>query len=196
MRGVENMPPKSKVSKEKIIEAAFEIAKKNGFSKVTARNVAKHLGCSVAPIYVNFETIDDLISAVVKRVFALSNELLAKQSGENMFENIGKASLEFARDYPILFRELVIEPNQYMKSYEEFEETMLQAMSEDKEISSLTFEERRKLLFKMRVFQLGLSVMVANGHIPSYLDEKAVEKLLMETGEELLQIQKSKKGDS
>ncbi|UMZ72798.1 TetR/AcrR family transcriptional regulator [Natranaerofaba carboxydovora] len=190
------MPPKTKVNKERIIETAFEIAKENGFSKVTARNVAKHLGCSVAPIYVNFETIDDLISEVVKRVFALSNELLATQNGENMFENIGKASLEFAREYPILFRELVIEPNQYMKSYEEFEEAMLQAMSEDKEMSSLTFEERRKLLFKMRVFQLGLSVMVANGHIPSYLDDKAVEKLLMETGEELLQVQKIKKGDS
>jgi hypothetical protein len=83
--------------------------------------VASRLNSSVAPIYVNFKTIEELTQAVVQRVFALSEELLAKQKGQNLFENIGRASLAFARDYPVLFRDLVLKPNPHMASYEETE---------------------------------------------------------------------------
>lgn len=186
------MPPKTKFNKENIIEAAFEIAKESGFSAITTRSVAKRLDSSVAPIYVNFETIENLIEAVVQRVFAVSNELLAKQTGPDVFENIGKASLEFARDYPVLFRELTIQPNQYMASYETEEKTMIEAMAEDEAMRGCTMEERKRIFFKMRVFQVGLSVMVANGHVPSSFNEKDVEELLMEMGREVLLIQKIK----
>ncbi|HCX64221.1 MAG TPA: TetR/AcrR family transcriptional regulator [Eubacteriaceae bacterium] len=189
------MPPKTKFNKENIVEAAFEIAEESGFSAVTARSVAKRLGSSVAPIYVNFETIENLIEAVVQRVFAISNELMARQTGLDIFKNIGKASLEFARRYPVLFRELTMQPNKYMESYEKVEKSLLEAMSEDQAMLDWTMEERKRLLFKMRVFQTGLSAMVANGHIPSWLNERDVEELLEETGEELLLIQKIKRGE-
>lgn len=190
------MPPKTKFNKENIVEAAFEIAKENGFSAITARSVAKRLGCSVAPIYVNFETIDDLIEAVVMRVFAVSDELLAKQQGTDLFEKIGKASLAFAREYPILFRELILQPNQYMTSYETLENAMIEALAEDESMYGFTQEQRKKLFFKMRVFQMGLSAMIANGHMPAWLDDKESEKLLLEVGEELLLVQKMKRRES
>lgn len=187
------MPPKNKFTREEIIEAAFEIAKEEGFSKITARSVASRLNSSVAPIYVNFKTIEELTQVIVQRVFALSEGLLAKQKGQNLFENIGRASLAFARDYPVLFRELVLEPNPYMTSYEETEKAMVEALKENEEMKGWTMEERRRLLLKMRIFQLGLSAMVANGHVPSWLDEKESEKLLMETGEQLLLVAQIKR---
>ena len=189
------MPPKTKFNKEDIIEVAFEIGKEKGFSAITARNVANRLGCSVAPIYVNYETIDCLIEAVVMRVFALSDELLAKQKGSNLFENIGRASLEFAREYPVFFRELTMKPNSYMSSYETIENNMLEALSEDETMRDLTLDERKRLFFKMRVFQLGLSAMIANDHIPSWLDDQEAEQLLFEIGDELTLVQRMKRGE-
>lgn len=189
------VPPKTKFNKDNVIEAAFEIAKENGFSAITARSVAKRLGSSVAPIYVNFETIENLIEAVVQHVFAVSNELMAKQVGSNIFENIGKASIEFAREYPVLFRELIMQQNKYMESYETLEKTLLEAMAEDEVMRDWTMDEQKRLLFKMRVLQTGLSAMVANDHVPSWLNEKNVEELLMEIGEELLLLQKIKRGE-
>ena len=180
------MPPKNKFTREEIIEAAFEIAKEEGFSKITARSVASRLNSSVAPIYVNFKTIEELTQAVVQRVFALSEDLLTKQKGQNLFENIGNASLAFARDYPVLFRELVLKPNPYMASYEATERVMVDALKSNEEMKDWTMEERRRLFVKMRIFQLGLSAMVANGHMPSWFDDKESEKLLKETGEQLL----------
>jgi len=187
------MPPKNKFTREEIIEAAFEIAKEEGFSKITARSVASRLNSSVAPIYVNFKTIEELTQAVVQRVFALSEDLLTKQKGQNLFENIGNASLAFARDYPVLFRELVLKPNPYMASYEATERVMVDALKNNEEMKDWTMEERRRLFLKMRIFQLGLSAMVANGHMPSWFDDKESEKLLKETGEQLLLAVKIKR---
>lgn len=186
------MPPKTKFDKEAIVEAAFAIAKEEGFAGITARSVAKRLHCSVAPIYLNFGTIDDLIKAVVERVFALLDEMLKKQKGPDLFENIGKASLVFAREYPVLFRELVMQKNPYMASYETVQEAMVKALAEDENMRGLTYDERKRLLLKMRIFQTGISVMAANGHLPSWLDDQAAEALLMETGEDLLRIQQIK----
>lgn len=185
------MPPKTKYDKEAIVEAAFAIAKEEGFAGITARSVAKRLRCSVAPIYLNFGTIDDLVKAVVERVFALSDELLAKQKGPHLFENIGKASLVFAREYPVFFRELVMQQNPYMTSYETVQDAMVEALAEDENMRGLTYDERKRLLLKMRIFQTGMSVMVANGHLSS-LDDQAAETLLMEMGKDLLLIQQIK----
>lgn len=189
------MPPKTIFNKDNIIKAAFEIAKESGFSAITARSVAKRLGSSVAPIYLNFETIENLMEAVVQHVFAVSNAIMAKQTGTDIFENIGKASIEFAREYPVLFRELIMQPNQYMTTYETVEKTLLEAMAEDEAMRGWTMNDKKRLLFKMRVFQIGLSAMVANDHVPSWLNEKNVDELLMEMGEELLLIQKIKRGE-
>ncbi len=187
------MPPKNKFSREEIIEAAFEIAKEEGFSKVTARSVANRLNSSVAPIYVNFKAIEELVQAVVQKVFALSEELLVRQKEQNLFENIGRASLDFARDYPVLFRELVLQPNPYMASYEDTETVMVEALKDNEEMKDLTMEERRRLFLKMRIFQLGLSAMVANDHVPAWLDESEIEELLMETGKQLLLAEQIKR---
>lgn len=191
------MPPRTKYDKEAIVEAAFNIAKEEGFAGITARSVAKRLHCSVAPIYINFETIDDLVKAVVEHVFALSDELLKKQKGPELFENIGKASLVFAREYPVFFRELVMQKNPYMVSYETFQDSMVEALADDENMRGLTYDERKLLLLKMRIFQIGLSVMVANGQLPSWLDEQGAETLLLEMGEDLLLMQqiKQKEGD-
>jgi len=179
------MPPTTKYSRETIIEAAFEIAKEEGLSGISTRAVAKRLGCSVAPIYQNFATVDDLIGVVIQRVFAMSDELMAEQTGPHPFENMGRASLAFARNYPALFREMALEPNPYMASYEQVEKAMLGLMAGDPELTAFSEGERRRLFLKMRIFQLGLSAMVANDHMPSWMDETAVEQMLLETGEEI-----------
>ena len=179
------MPPKTKFNKKAIIDAALDIAKEKGLSHITARSVANRLNSSVAPIYVNFATIDDLVEAVVKRVFTLSEELFEEENGESTFEKMGKASLRFAREYPDLFRELVIQPNPYMTSYQDIENSLVEALMQDQTMNCLTFKEARRMLLKMRAFQIGLSVMVANGNVPAWLDDKEFDALLMEVGDDV-----------
>jgi AcrR family transcriptional regulator len=190
------MPPKTKFDKNTIVDAALDIAKENGFSGITARSVAKKLNSSVAPIYVNFATVDELVDAVVKKVFAMTDKLLAQQTGQSMFEKIGKASLTFAREYPILFRELSIQPNPYMASYENVEISLIEALGEDEAMRDWSLEERKRLLFKLRAFQMGLSVMVSSSHVPSWIDHKGLEEILMEVGDDLLLVHQIKRKEN
>ena len=53
------MPRATKFLKEDIIEAASAVVKKEGLSAINARRVAKELGCSVQPIFYQFEKAGD-----------------------------------------------------------------------------------------------------------------------------------------
>ncbi|TVR91134.1 MAG: TetR/AcrR family transcriptional regulator [Spirochaetaceae bacterium] len=180
------MAPKTQFDEEAIVEAAFEIARDEGFEAITARSVAARLGSSVAPIYVNFAAIEDLTRAVVERVFRLSEEYLRRQQGPSVFENMGLASLAFARDYPVLVRELATKPNPYMQDYAAQEEAMISMMGSDPELGGWSVEERRRLFMQMRAFQLGLTLMVANNQVPSWFGEADLERLVLQTGSDLV----------
>lgn len=179
------MPPKEKFTKEHILESAFQLAAEEGFRSITARSVAKRLGSSVAPIYTHYPAISALTEAVASKVFALSDDMVAEAQGKDLFEKVGHASLTFARRYPVLARELLLQPNPYMERYSDVEERLLPLLAEDPSMKDLRPEGRRRLLLKMRVFQTGLLALVANGHTPDWMDAEALDHLLFEVGDEL-----------
>ena len=59
------MPPKVKVSREEILQAATALVRKSGADALGARTLASALNCSTQPIFSNFETMEDLRIAVV-----------------------------------------------------------------------------------------------------------------------------------
>ena len=181
------MPPKKKYSKQQIVDAAFELARVEGIEGITARKVADELGSSVAPIYVNFDDIKDLKKAVVDNVFKVSRALAKKEVTGDIFLDIGIASLRFAKEYSILFQELVLKKNEYMEAYDQqVGKEIIEEMKNDQELSDFNDEELRMILLKMRVFQLGLSVMVANELLPEDFDEEAQIDLLASMGSDVI----------
>ena len=63
------MPPKVKVTKEMVLNAAFEITRAEGIEAVNAKNVAAYLKCSTQPVMYNFATIEELKLAVFDQAF-------------------------------------------------------------------------------------------------------------------------------
>ena len=61
------MPPKSKCTREQIIETAFEMVRSEGLSSLKARRLAKELGTSTAPIFTAFNSIEEIRDEVVKK---------------------------------------------------------------------------------------------------------------------------------
>lgn len=105
------MPPKIQFSKQDIVEAAFQLAAEEGIDAITARQVARRLGSSVAPIYHNFEHIEALKRAVVDRVVEIGRAMMQQRYTGDPFLDVGIAGLKFAREYSTLFRDLVLRPN-------------------------------------------------------------------------------------
>lgn len=65
------MPPTKRISKEAIVDAAVEVLRSGGASAVNARSVAKKLGCSTQPIYLSFQSMNELKAAVTQQAVAL-----------------------------------------------------------------------------------------------------------------------------
>ena len=51
------MPPKMRITKEMVVEAAVEIARQSGYENINARTVAGQLSCSTQPVMYHFATI-------------------------------------------------------------------------------------------------------------------------------------------
>ncbi len=63
------MPPRAKITKEMVIDAAFEVAREAGGENINARTVAKKLNCSTQPVMYHFATIEELNMEQTKDVF-------------------------------------------------------------------------------------------------------------------------------
>jgi AcrR family transcriptional regulator len=181
------MGPKIKFTKEQIIDTAFEIAKTEGIDSITMRKIAEKMGSSVAPIYVNFKNNNELIEALIERVISISQQLLIKESTGNPFHDMGRASLRFAMEYSVLFRDLVMKNNDYMKNYDEkMIPALIIEMKKDPELENFTDDELKTILLKMRIFQLGLSVMVANDLLPEDYEEQYLMDILSSAANDII----------
>ena len=62
------MPPKARFTREKIEEAAYQLAKKRGMDAVAAREVAKAMNMTVTPIFTYFSGMEELKLTIRDRV--------------------------------------------------------------------------------------------------------------------------------
>ncbi|TVR75649.1 MAG: TetR/AcrR family transcriptional regulator [Spirochaetaceae bacterium] len=181
------MPPKVRFTREQIVDAAFRIACKEGMEGITIRGIAATLGCSIAPIYVNFSRIDDVRQAVAERAIDESRRILAEVNTDNPFRDIGTASVRFARDYPVIFRDLVLTPNEYMPAQsKELDPHLVSHMKEDPDLAGLSTDDLQRLLLKMRLFHTGFAAAVANGLLPGETGEEDIIELMSEVAGDLV----------
>ena len=61
------MPPKAKITKEMVIDAAFDIARTEGAEQINARTVSQKLGCSTQPVMYHFAKIEDIKRAAYEK---------------------------------------------------------------------------------------------------------------------------------
>lgn len=181
------MPPKKKFSKEKIVDIAFNIAKEKGIDNITARNIAKKLKSSVVPIYHNFKDIEELKKEVIKKIMYLYGSFAEMNFTENKFLNIGIASIKFANEYSQLFNDIILNNSKYLDNYEEdYGDNIVEIMKQEPELSGFDIKTLKEMFLKIRIFQTGLSTMVANGLLPKDFDENKQIDLLNSFSEDLL----------
>ncbi|MFS0646297.1 TetR/AcrR family transcriptional regulator [Siminovitchia sp. 179-K 8D1 HS] len=181
------MPPKKKFSKKQIIDSAFEIARTEGINGITIRKVADRLGSSIAPIYVNFKDVEELKHAVVMKIVEISQQMLIEHDTGNPFHDMGAASLRFAKEYSVLFRDFLLNQNDYMDEYnQEIGIDLIRQMKNDADLEGFTDEELMTILLKMRIFTVGLSVMAANRMLPSEFSGEMEIELLDSTAADII----------
>lgn len=99
------MPPKAKFTREEIIEAAFQIARKEGYDKITARELGRRLQSSARPIFTVFKNMDEVKAEVVARAKEVYGQYVADGLKQELaFKGVGMAYIKFSIEEPMLFQ--------------------------------------------------------------------------------------------
>lgn len=107
------MPPKVKITKEMIIDAAFEIARSEGAENINARTVSKKLGCSTQPVMYHFKTIEELKRAVYEKSDEYHSAYIMDIHSNNPLKDIGLNYIQFAVKEKNLFR-FLFQSNEFL----------------------------------------------------------------------------------
>ncbi len=106
----EKMARKESITKEMLLEAAFEMVKEEGIENLTARKLATKAGCSTQPIFRTYKNMEEVTEEVFLKAMGYYNEYYKnyrKTSGVP-FVDLGMAYIAFARENQNLFKLLFV----------------------------------------------------------------------------------------
>lgn len=103
------MPPKAKFTRQEIVEAAVDIARRAPLEAVTAQELASVLGTSTRPVFTYFRTLEEVRAAVVEEAGKIYGRYVERGLSMNPpFKGYGMETIRFAREEPNLFRLLFL----------------------------------------------------------------------------------------
>lgn len=100
------MPPKAKISREMVINAAYEIVRECGEDGLNARSIAEKLNCSTQPVLYCFKTMDEIRKSVYEMADEYHSIYLMRniEDGKNPMSTIWKNYIRFSVNEKNLFR--------------------------------------------------------------------------------------------
>ena len=173
------MPPKTRITKDMIIQAAVEVARQSGHENINARTVSEQLHCSTQPVMYHFSTIDAMKRAAYAQVDHLHSEfLMTIPLEQDPALGIGLNYIRFAVEEPQLFRFL------FQSGYAE-EHNLLEMVDSEglapvlavmRDGAGLSMEKSRDVFITVALFAHGYASIIANNHLE--FDEKLIAEHL------------------
>lgn len=174
------MPKNIKISKDMILEAAFEIVRKDGIEKLSNRELANKLNCSIRPIYYQFQNVEEMQKELYIKIEKYFYKFLMSHVNNDTpkYRQIGINYIKFAKKEKKLFQtlfmsELGLAPNVFIsKSGEDYEKIKKLI----KISTNLNDDDIKDFHTRMWIFCHGIATLVANNTIS--LENKQIEQLL------------------
>lgn len=181
------MPKQMVYTKEAVIEAAYELVKKEGMENINARNIAKALNSSVHPIFRHFQDMEELKKAVYEKIYdTYRKSMLSGMGEEKAYKKMGLSYIQFAKDYPEFFKMLFMQrTNLQVEDFVMADKVGNDVIKAGQELTHLDFEEQKKFHVKVWIFTHGMACLVATNTIQ--FTEKEMDELLEKTVLELLE---------
>ena len=99
------MPPKTKITKQMVADASFDVIRKNGHEKLNARTIARHLGCSTQPVLYGFGTVDEIRRAAYRMADEYHTAyILPAETDKDPMLALGLNYIRFGHEEKNLFR--------------------------------------------------------------------------------------------
>lgn len=174
------MPTKIRISKDMILNAAFDIVRKDGIEKLSNLELAKRLNCSIRPIYYQFKNVEEMQKELYKKIEHYFYKFLLDNMVDEIpkYKQVGINYIKFAQKEKKLFQilfmtDIGLTPDAFVSKagddYKEIEK-MIKISANIKEEDIKDFHTR------MWIFSHGIATLVASGSIK--LTDKQIQDLL------------------
>lgn len=194
----DEMAPKTKFSRDEIVDVAFDLARFGGIDAVTAREVGKRLGTSASPVFTVFASMEELKKAVKALAGEKFRQYMESAVGSApTLERIGALLVRFAREEPSLFELLFLtrrdDPGTLSDLIGEMGGSILPFVEMAGREQELSYEEAYALLERVWVYCYGMCVLCAR-RICSFSDRESEHRIGQEIKAALILIKLSPQG--
>ena len=171
------MPPRVRIDKKDIVDAAVNIVRIAGAGALNARSLATALGCSTQPIFSNFQSMDELNVELTKAAYGVYQSFIdreVKKERYPIYKAYGMAYICFAREESELFKLLFMCDRRGAESApnSDFYASVEMIMSAN------GFDRARAELFHLEVWSAthGIATMIATAFLD--LGEELISRIL------------------
>ena len=160
------MPPKTRFSRERILDAALALTRSEGIAAISARSVAARLGCSTAPVFARFTSMDALHEALLDCIIERFVAVTESMEGPDPLFAAGLGMVRFAADEPRLYEALFLTHHRYHFKWGPIRRTLASRMASHPRYAHLSDADRFGLVGRASVVVHGLGVEVWSGRLP------------------------------
>lgn len=171
------MPPKTRFTTDRILDAALALTRSQGISAVTARSVASELGCSTAPIFTQFGNMDDLYEQLMDRIIALFVEQAGSSEHADPLIAAGVGWLRFATEEPSLYEAVFLKQHPWHAKWGPIRRRLAERMADHPRYSHLDRATRFALVGRASIVMHGLGVEIWSGRLPESDLTQLIEEL-------------------
>lgn len=163
---------KKQITREKILNSAFELTRKEGVSALSVRSIARMCDCSTQPIYLSFKGIDEIKDEIyIASMNYFYNFMLSVIAGNEYpeYKAMGMAYVKFAHEEGELFKFLFmtkprVKYGTVEASFEKAIETIQKHLKVEEAVA-------RKLHTEMWIFGHGIATMYLTDYINFNLEQ-------------------------
>ena len=162
------MARKESITKQMIIDGAFEMLREQGYESVTARKLAAHIGCSTQPIFRVYENMDELLKELFEKTRKEYEDFCLSGGNDyaTPFVSLGMNYIRFARKEQNLFRLLFLSGNKEHTLYELINgNENAFVMKEIKKMKKPNMDKVEDIFTKVFIFMHGMACMTITGEL-------------------------------
>ncbi len=181
----QKMPPRTTITQEKILKAAFKLVRKDGWHSLSARNLAEKIGCSTQPIYSAFQNMNELEDQLIKIIQTfVTNEYFLSRKSEKKFFDIGIGYIKLAQQdrefYHLLYLSGLVPLSFEDEIYPISKDLLIQRIKEDPNLAKLKDYQLERLLKNLWLFTHGMTSIIYS--FPNAFSEDYIYQTLHNMG--------------
>ncbi|HOO27239.1 MAG TPA: hypothetical protein PLU43_02145 [Lachnospiraceae bacterium] len=186
------MPPREKVSKEQVLNTAFEMTREHGFEELTARKLAEKLGSSTQPIFRVYENMEMLKKDLFFKSAEFFSDYMLKKCNKStpVYLSMGMAYIELAQSESHLFKLIAAIEDYGTDAIKEFlqQGDCMELLEKLPDTKTLTEKKKKELFLMVWMFTHGIATMVTSKRVT--LSDKEIKKMLTKAYEGFVAVQK------